>query len=103
MEAMSALDGAGVAAVAGVLEVDRCTELSAAVGCRGTGRAGSRNLLDLPSCQRLATTLKAHPQVGPFLPRGAVAVQCTLFDKSADNNWLVALHQDLSIPVQDRV
>jgi hypothetical protein len=32
-----------------------------------------------------------------------VAVQCTLFDKSPRANWLVALHQDLSIPVGDRV
>jgi len=32
-----------------------------------------------------------------------VAVQCTLFDKSADKNWLVALHQDLSIPVHQRI
>jgi ectoine hydroxylase-related dioxygenase (phytanoyl-CoA dioxygenase family) len=32
-----------------------------------------------------------------------VAVQCTLFDKSPDRNWLVALHQDLSIPVRERV
>jgi ectoine hydroxylase-related dioxygenase (phytanoyl-CoA dioxygenase family) len=30
-------------------------------------------------------------------------VQCTLFDKSPRANWLVALHQDLSIPVRDRV
>jgi ectoine hydroxylase-related dioxygenase (phytanoyl-CoA dioxygenase family) len=30
-------------------------------------------------------------------------VQCSLFEKSVDNNWLVALHQDLSIPVAERV
>src|SRR5206468_2398213 len=32
-----------------------------------------------------------------------VAVQCTLFDKSPTRNWLVALHQDLSIPVRERI
>jgi ectoine hydroxylase-related dioxygenase (phytanoyl-CoA dioxygenase family) len=32
-----------------------------------------------------------------------VAVQCTLFDKSPEKNWLVTPHQDLSIPVRDRV
>jgi ectoine hydroxylase-related dioxygenase (phytanoyl-CoA dioxygenase family) len=31
------------------------------------------------------------------------AVQCTLFAKSEAKNWLVALHQDLSIPVAERV
>ena len=29
-----------------------------------------------------------------------MAGQCTLFDKSPEKNWLVALHQDLSIPVK---
>ena len=28
-----------------------------------------------------------------------MAVQCTYFEKSAARNWLVPLHQDLSIPV----
>ena len=33
----------------------------------------------------------------------AVAVQCTYFEKSADRNWLVPIHQDLAIPVARRV
>jgi ectoine hydroxylase-related dioxygenase (phytanoyl-CoA dioxygenase family) len=33
----------------------------------------------------------------------AEAVQCTLFAKSIEKNWLVSLHQDLSIPVAERV
>jgi ectoine hydroxylase-related dioxygenase (phytanoyl-CoA dioxygenase family) len=32
-----------------------------------------------------------------------VAVQCTYFEKSSARNWLVPLHQDLSIPVAERV
>jgi hypothetical protein len=32
-----------------------------------------------------------------------VAVQCTYFEKSASRNWLVPIHQDLSIPVARRV
>jgi hypothetical protein len=35
--------------------------------------------------------------------RPSLAVQCTLFDKSPTKNWLVALHQDSSIPVSSRV
>lgn len=31
------------------------------------------------------------------------AIQCTYFAKVASRNWLVALHQDLSIPVAERV
>lgn len=30
-------------------------------------------------------------------------MQCALFSKSPEANWLVALHQDLSIPVSARV
>lgn len=37
------------------------------------------------------------------MPMGAVAVQCTYFQKSAGLNWLVPLHQDLSIPVAARI
>jgi ectoine hydroxylase-related dioxygenase (phytanoyl-CoA dioxygenase family) len=32
-----------------------------------------------------------------------VAVQCTYFEKSSGRNWLVPLHQDISIPVARRV
>jgi ectoine hydroxylase-related dioxygenase (phytanoyl-CoA dioxygenase family) len=97
------LDHIGFAAVPCVLGVDQCAELVTVLDNAGCGRAGSRNLLDLAACQRLASTFKAHAQIGPLLPQGAVAVQCTFFDKSVDNNWLVALHQDLSIPIQERV
>ena len=38
-----------------------------------------------------------------MLPTDAAAVQCTLFDKSPQKNWLVSLHQDLSIPVREQV
>jgi ectoine hydroxylase-related dioxygenase (phytanoyl-CoA dioxygenase family) len=37
------------------------------------------------------------------LPADSVAVQCTLFDKTPGRNWLVALHQDRSIPVRQRI
>ena len=33
----------------------------------------------------------------------SVAVQCTLFEKSPERNWLISLHQDLSIPVKEHV
>ena len=103
MRAVIVLDESGFAAVPGALAVDQCVELVTALDGAGSGQAGSRNLLDVSACQQLAATFKAHTQVGPLLPHGAVAVQCTFFDKSADNNWLVALHQDLSIPIQERV
>jgi ectoine hydroxylase-related dioxygenase (phytanoyl-CoA dioxygenase family) len=58
-------------------------------------RAGNRALLSLPWCKALAARIKSRtPQLGLLN-----AVQCTLFEKSAASNWLVAPHQDLSLPI----
>jgi hypothetical protein len=65
--------------------------------------AGIRRLLDLPWCAELGERLRDHPVLQPLLPNRAVPVQCTLFAKSGARNWLVALHQDLSIPVAERI
>lgn len=97
------LEDAGFAQIPGAVATGQCAELITAIDGGGAGRAGARNLLDVPSCRNLVRTFTAHAQIGPLLPHGAVAVQCTLFDKSPERNWLVALHQDLSIPVLERV
>ncbi|HEX7866739.1 MAG TPA: phytanoyl-CoA dioxygenase family protein [Variovorax sp.] len=60
--------------------------------------AGSRNLLAHPPCSEMAVHLKARLLGMGLLDESSVAVQCILFDKTADRNWLVALHQDTSIP-----
>lgn len=64
--------------------------------------AGSRNLLEYAWCRRLAVQLARTPAIREALPSAAMAIQCTLFDKHAASNWLVALHQDLSVPVLER-
>lgn len=63
--------------------------------------AGSRDLLSLACCQSLVARLRCR--LGELLERDAVAIQCTYFKKSRDCNWLVPLHQDLSVPVAERV
>jgi hypothetical protein len=77
--------------------------LRAFVGGIATGGAGSRRLLDETWCAHLAGALRNDARIRSLLPRNAVAVQCTLFDKSPAKNWLVSLHQDWSIPVASRV
>jgi hypothetical protein len=67
------------------------------------GAAGTRNLLCHGWCEELLARLRGHPKVVALLPANHAAVQCTLFEKSVDRNWLVPLHQDLSIPVASRV
>ncbi|HET6828409.1 MAG TPA: phytanoyl-CoA dioxygenase family protein [Ramlibacter sp.] len=63
--------------------------------------AGSRDLLTLASCQSLASRLRSS--LRDRLERDAVAIQCTYFAKSRVRNWLVPLHQDLSVPVAQHV
>jgi hypothetical protein len=80
-----------------------CDKLCSDPAISSPVRAGSRGLLAHRSCKELATLLKDHAVIGPLLGCDAVAVQCTLFDKSPQKNWLVSLHQDLSIPVRQRI
>lgn len=64
---------------------------------------GSRDLLEQSWCADLARRIRKHALIAPLLPPTAVAVQCTFFQKSTSQNWLVPMHQDLSIPVRERV
>jgi hypothetical protein len=64
---------------------------------------GTRSLLSQPWCADLAAHIHQQPALAALIPRGHVAVQCTYFEKSPANNWLVPIHQDLSIPVAQRV
>jgi hypothetical protein len=97
------LEADGYAVVAGVLDDVRCDILASHLRGFGKPRAGSRTLLMQPWCQKLASNLRENALLSGALPLNAVAVQCTAFDKSPTKNWLVSLHQDLSVPVKDRV
>lgn len=87
----------------GLLAPERRQQLIVELDTLPPGAAGLRELLEQPWCQALARWLKALPQLRDVLPADAVAVQCTLFEKSPDRNWLVTPHQDLAIPVAERV
>lgn len=86
-----------------MLDRDRRLALAGRLASLPPGAAGRRDLLDQAWCQDLARWLRGRPALRPFLPDDQVAVQCTLFEKSGDRNWLVAPHQDLAIPVAKRV
>lgn len=90
----------GFALVAQVLSPDACASAARHVQVAG---AGTRGLLSQPWCGALAAQLRAQPALAPLIGSDSVAVQCTWFEKSAGRNWLVALHQDLSIPVAGKV
>ena len=74
----------------------------AIVGCiQNSERAatGARTLLSERWCRALAASVRHNPALARIVPAESVAVQHTLFEKSPDRNWLVSIHQDLSIPV----
>jgi ectoine hydroxylase-related dioxygenase (phytanoyl-CoA dioxygenase family) len=96
-----ALDG--VTLVPHVLDAGACADVAANIHLTNPARGGARCLLEQPWCAALAQQLRVHPALAACLPTGHVAVQCTYFEKSAQRNWLVPIHQDLSIPVAARV
>jgi hypothetical protein len=93
----------GFCIVPAVLGADACHAVAGRIPAADAGRAGTRCLLSQPWCADLARALKGHADLSPMLVEAPVAVQCTYFEKSAGQNWLVAVHQDLSIPVAERV
>ncbi|RSZ61139.1 phytanoyl-CoA dioxygenase family protein [Massilia atriviolacea] len=93
----------GYALVPDLLSAADCAHLADAVQPAAAASGGTRCLLAQPWCAALAARLRADPRLASFLDPDALAVQCTYFEKSADRNWLVPLHQDLSIPVAARV
>jgi hypothetical protein len=86
-----------------VLSDRECAAVSGRVAEILSTAAGSRRLLDFAWCRELAHALRDHREIKARLPSNPVAVQCTFFDKSADKNWLVPLHQDLTIPVLEKI
>jgi ectoine hydroxylase-related dioxygenase (phytanoyl-CoA dioxygenase family) len=93
----------GFTLVRSLLSDAECEVVAQSLGAADTRGAGSRRLLDEVWCAELAGKVMAHPDVREALPARARAVQCTYFEKSAAKNWLVPIHQDLSIPVSGRV
>lgn len=98
----SAWEEQGFAAVPQVLTPRTCEAICRRVRTSSLS-GGSRNLLTRPWCEALVARLRRHSGVGVLLPAGHVAIQCTYFEKSVARNWAVHPHQDLSVPVADRV
>jgi ectoine hydroxylase-related dioxygenase (phytanoyl-CoA dioxygenase family) len=65
-------------------------------------RAGARHLMQVPAVARLANHPRLLAIAGEWLDGAAVPFKATLFDKSADANWLVAWHQDTALPLMAR-
>jgi hypothetical protein len=92
----------GYAVMPDILADDRIDDLIPNLSELG-GRAGDRRLLESPWCWEVGELIRNDTRISPCLPVNARAVQCTLFAKSLGTNWLVPLHQDVSIPMASRV
>lgn len=93
----------GFAVIPNVLPSSEIDSIGRRIAELCTQSAGMRRLIDIPWCRDLAEHIAGDERLRPVLPVCAVPAQCTLFVKSIAKNWLVSLHQDLSIPVARRV
>src|SRR5688572_6924113 len=73
----------------GVLSVGETRACARAAAPSATLSGGTRTMLQSAWCAALVQRLRRHPTLAPLLPAGAVAVQCTYFEKSVGRNWLV--------------
>jgi len=97
------LEASGYAVIPDVVGNDEITNVGRFIDDGGNGVVGTRRLIIRPWCRELADWLTRDVRLSGSLPSDARPVQCTLFVKSTASNWLVSIHQDLSIPVADRV
>jgi hypothetical protein len=100
---LSRFNGDGFALVQRVLNPAQCEAAAANATLASAGSAGTRNLLSQPWCKLIAKQVREHPVLSSIVPPTFAATQCTYFEKSRSRNWLVSTHQDLSIPVAERV
>lgn len=97
---MTTLDRDGFTFIPGVLPSAECTALAAELG--DSQRAGRRGILALEPVSAIANSPDIIRLLRPHLPTEPRAVRAIFFDKSAEVNWLVAWHQDLTIAVHEK-
>ena len=93
----------GFELISGVLQPAECAALLQALETIPRSRAGSRHLMSNLAVSRLASDPRLLDIASGFLGSEAFPFRATLFDKSADSNWLVVWHQDTALPFVRRV
>lgn len=93
----------GFAILSGVVSPTACDELIKSIANTEPSKPGSRALLGLQVIADVAATLHRQVVDMGFMSEWHRPVQCTLFEKGADASWSVAPHQDLSVPLSERL
>jgi ectoine hydroxylase-related dioxygenase (phytanoyl-CoA dioxygenase family) len=65
-------------------------------------KAGVRHALSHPAVAALASEMRLLSIAQQILGSDALPFRATLFDKSAEANWLVVWHQDTALPLRER-
>ena len=65
-------------------------------------RAGARHILHHPCVRRLASDPRVLNLARGILGDDTKPFRATLFDKSANSNWLVVWHQDTALPLCEK-
>ena len=102
-EGTSTFDATGYAVIPDIICAHDCELAVQQFALDVPSGPGTRTLLAAAWCRDLADAIRRSPLIKALLPADPRAVQCTYFEKSPSQNWLVTLHQDLSIPVRERV
>ena len=103
MNLRAQLDDHGFAIAARVVPDDQLPAIRRVFEYTLAGHPGRRDGLDHRDIRELAASAALCALVTPVLGASAFAYRATLFDKTRAANWLVAWHQDLVVPVRDRV
>lgn len=86
-----------------IFDQDRLYEISAAIKCLELDGVGYRHLLRQQWCWDLSLEILQWLEQSEIPALPLRPVQCLYFEKSRTKNWLVSMHQDLSIPVAERI
>ena len=103
MKLSEKFDRDGLLALPDFLSNDACDAMLREIGELALDGAGTREVLSHGWCRDLSRDVRRRCEDLAILPTDYVAVQCTYFRKSRERNWFVAWHQDLAIPVAERV
>jgi ectoine hydroxylase-related dioxygenase (phytanoyl-CoA dioxygenase family) len=100
--AEEAMVTAGYSIEEDVLTARECDQLVDALWADGTrrSRAGLRHLMSNRAVAAVASDHRLLRLAQDALGAGAVPYRATLFEKSADANWLVVWHQDTALPIE---
>ena len=93
----------GFVLVESVLSVAEVGRLCGETSLTASGRAGLRQPhISIPGIARLVESAAIRNLVEPILGPNAFIVRSILFDKTAESNWSVPWHQDLTVAVGER-